>query len=114
MSDTEEAEGTQDLEAPDEELEDEEDPLLHFSKYIEARRGLPWEQWTFREKANFYIDRIFLGVLFIFLLVLMGECCYKMWYVTNMKKIVASVSDIVVFLFNWLSAQEKQEELFEL
>lgn len=114
MADTDEAEGGQDLEAPEEELDDEEEILLQFGKYCEARRALPWEQWTFREKVQFYMDRIFLGFLVIFLLILLGECGYKMWYVTNLKKIAAFVSDSAAFLFNWLSTQEKQEELFEL
>lgn len=114
MADTDGAERSQDLEAPVEELDDEQDALLHFGKYSEARRVLPWEQWTLREKANFYMDRLFFAFLVIFVLVLMGEWGYKMWYVTNVNKIAASLSDLVVFLFNWLSTQERQEEMFEL
>lgn len=114
MADADGADGGQDLEAPEEGLDDEHQMLLHFAKYSEARRALPWEQWTFKEKANFYMDRIFLGVLVIFLLMLLGECGYKIWYVTNVKKIAEFVSDSVAFLFNWLLTQQKQEELFEL
>lgn len=114
MADTDEAEGGQDLEAPEEELIYEEESLLHFGKYSEARHALPWEQWSFREKANFFMDRIFLGFLFIFFIMLLGEFGYKMWYVTNVKTIAAFVSDSVVFLFDWLFTQERQEELFEL
>ncbi|KAI3369340.1 hypothetical protein L3Q82_007579 [Scortum barcoo] len=66
MADTDETEQEQNVEAPEEELDDEREPLLQFGKYSEARRTLPWEQWTFREKANYYIDRIFLGILIIF------------------------------------------------
>nr|CBN80744.1 Uncharacterized protein [Dicentrarchus labrax] len=113
MADTDEAEGGQDLEAPEEEL-DEHAALLHLGKYGEARRALPWEQWTFRERANFYMDRIFLGLLVIFLVMTLGECSYKVWYVTNVKKIAVSVVDSVVSLFDWLLTQERQEELFEL
>lgn len=114
MADTEGSEGGQDLEAPEEELDDEQKALLHFGKYCEARRALPWEQWTFREKANFCIDRIFLTFLVIFVLALLGECVYKMWYLTNVNKIVGSAAESVISLFNWLSTQERQEELFEL
>lgn len=114
MADTHRAEGSQNVEAPEEEPFDEQETLLYFSKYGESRSALPWEQWTFREKANYYIDRIFLGILIIFLLMLLGEFGYKMWYVTNVKKIVEFVSESVVFLFNWLFTQERQEELFEL
>lgn len=113
MADTDQAEGGQDLEAPEEELDDEQ-ALLHFSKYCEARRALPWEQWTFREKANYYMDRIFLGVLIVFLLMLLGEFGYKMWYVMNVKKIAEFVSDSIVFLFDWLFTHERNEELAEL
>lgn len=114
MADTDRAEGGQDPEAPEEELDDEQEVLLHFGKYSDAQHARPWEQWSFREKANFYMDRIFLGFLVLFLLMMIGECGYKMWYVTNVKKIAAFVSESVVFLFNWLYTQDRQEELFEL
>lgn len=114
MADTDRSEDGQDLEAPEEELDDEQKALLHFGKYCEARRAAPWEQWSFREKANFYIDRIFLTFLTIFVLVLLGECVYKMWYLTNVNKVVGSAADSVISLLNWLSIQERQEELFEL
>lgn len=111
MADTDGAEADQDPEAPEEE---EMESLLHFSKYTETRHALPWDQWSFREKANFIMDRIFLGFLVIFLLMLLGECFYKIWYVTNVKKIAAFMSDSVVFLYDWLFTQEKEEKLFEL
>lgn len=114
MADTDRAEGGQDPEALEEELDDEQEALLHFGKYSDVQRARPWEQWSFREKANFYMDRIFLGFLVLFLLMMMGECGYKMWYVTNVKKIATFVSESVVFLFNWLFTQDRQEELFEL
>lgn len=114
MSDTERSEGGQDFEDPEEELDDEQKALLHFGKYCETRRALPWEQWTFREKAHYYIDRIFLTFLVIFVLGVLGECVYKMCYLTNVNKIVGSAADSVISLFNWLSIQERQEELLEL
>lgn len=118
MAETDRTEGGLDLEAPeeelDEELNEEQDALLHFSKHSEARQALSWEQWTFREKANYYIDRIFLVLLLIFFLILLGEFGYKMWYVTNVKKIAEFVSDSVVFLLDWLFTQERQEEMVEL
>ena len=111
MADTDAAGGGQDPEAPVEELDED---LEHFGKYHEARRAQPWQQWTFREKANFYVDRIFLGFLVIFFIMLLGESAYKFWYVTNVKKIAEFVVESVVVLFNWLFTQERQEELFEL
>lgn len=114
MTNADEAEGSQDLEAPEEDLDDELQTLLHFSKHGDSRRAQPWQQWTFREKANYLMDRIFLGFLILFLIVLLCECGYKMWYVSNMKKMVQYVSDSVIFMFDWLFAQERQEELFEL
>ncbi|KAK9528624.1 hypothetical protein VZT92_012776 [Zoarces viviparus] len=114
MADTDGADGGQDLEAPEEELDSEHTALIHFGKYFEAQLALPWEQWTFRQKANFCMDRIFLGFLAIFLIILLGEFGFKMWYVTDVKKIAEFVSDWVVFLFNWLFTQERQEEFFEL
>ncbi len=114
MAETDGAEVVQDPESPEEELDSEHEALIHLSKIIEARRALPWEQWTFKEKAIYYMDRIFLGFLAIALLMLLGEFGFKMWYVTNIKKIAEFVSDSLVFLFNWLFTQEKQEELIEL
>lgn len=114
MADTDEAEGGQDPEAPEAELDSEDAALKHFGKYFEDQHAQPWEQWTFRRKANFYMDRIFLGFLVICFIVFMGECTYKIWYVTNLKKIAEFGSDLVVFLFDWLFAQDRQEELFEL
>ncbi|KAK1901858.1 NADH-ubiquinone oxidoreductase chain 5 [Dissostichus eleginoides] len=114
MADADAADGDQDPEAPVEELDGEHEALLHFGKYSEAQHSIPWEQKTFRQKANFHMDRIFLGFLVIFFLVFLGEFGYKMWYVTNVKAIAEFVSDCLVFLFNWLFTQTRQEELFEL
>lgn len=114
MTESERAEGVQDLEDPGDHLSDGEQALLHFSAYTEARRALPWEQWTSRERAHYYVDRIFIGVLIIFGIMLLGEFWYKMWYVTNVRKIAESVSDSLVWLFTWLFTQERQEELMEL
>lgn len=115
MADVDGAEGEQqNEEVPEEELDDAERAMLHFGKYCEARRALPWDQWTFREKAIYYMDRTFLAILVIFLIVVFIDICYKTWYVTNVKKISAFVKDTVGFLLNWLSTQEKQEELIEL
>lgn len=104
----------QDLEAPEEEMDDENNALLHLSKYREAQFAKPWEQWTFRDKANYYMDRIFLGLLVTFLVIFIGECGYKIWYLTNVNAIVEFVSDLVVFLFDWLFTQDRQEQVAEL
>ena len=114
MADSDEAEPGQDLEAPEEEMDDEERLLLHFNAYTESRRARPWEQWTFREKANYYIDRAFLGVLVMFMLMLLAEFGFKMWYVTNVAKVVEFVTDSLGFVFDWLFTQERQEERAEL
>ncbi|KAF7647198.1 hypothetical protein LDENG_00176020 [Lucifuga dentata] len=114
MAHTDGGEENQNLEAPEKEMDDGEAALLHVSKYCEARRALPWDQWTYREKAMYYMDRVFLGVLVIFLLMIFGEFSYKVWYVTNVKKIAEFVSDSMIWLFGWLFTQEKQEELIEL
>lgn len=113
MADTDGTEGAQDMEAPEEEMDDEA-ALLHFSTYSETRHALPWQQWSTREKANYYMDRIFVGLLVVFLLVVLGEFGYKIWYVTNVKKIAEFVSDLVVFVADWLFTQERQEEQAEL
>ncbi|KAL6112531.1 uncharacterized protein ACO6RY_09269 [Pungitius sinensis] len=114
MAETDGTDGVQDLEDPQEELDGDHTALLHFGKYYEAQRALPWDQWTFREKANFCVDRIFLGFLLIFVIILLGEFAYKMWYVTNVNKIAEFVSDSVAFLAERLFAQERQEELLDL
>lgn len=114
MAEEDREEESQDPESPEEELTEETDILQHFGKYTEARRALPWNQWTFREKVTFFLDRIFFVFMGIFVLVFIGEFVYKLWYVTNVKKIAEFVADSVIHLFNWLSTQEKHEELFEL
>ncbi|XP_077386331.1 uncharacterized protein LOC144024114 [Festucalex cinctus] len=114
MANTHGAEGGREVEAPESDVDEAEAALLHFGKYNEARRARPWEQWSSREKANYYIDRFFFGFLVVFLLVLLAECAYKMWYVTNVRKIVEFASDAVAFLIDRLLAQEGGEELAEL
>lgn len=92
------------------EFEDEEAILLHFQRYSEARQALPWSERTLREKVSYYLDRIFLVFLCVLVLVFLAEAVYKMWYVTNLKAIYKSVSDIVTYLLT----QEEEEELIEL
>ncbi|KAJ3601961.1 hypothetical protein NHX12_029722 [Muraenolepis orangiensis] len=88
------------VEVEDVALGSEEAALFHIGRYVESRRALPWEQWSSREKANYCLDRFFLGFLAVFLLVLFAEVCYKTWYVTNLRVIVT-----------WLFGQEEKEEL---
>lgn len=114
MTEADGVEEGHDLEAPEEDMDDEQTALLHFSKYGEARRALSWQQWTFQEKTSYFLDRIFLVLLITFVIVVIGEFGYKMWYVTNVNKIAEFVSDSVVLLFEWLFKQERQEELVEL
>lgn len=83
----------------------EQEALLQISKHGEMRQGLSWEQRTFREKAIYYADRIFLGFLFVFFLMLLAEFGYKMWYVMNASK----PADLAVSLSDWLFAQERRE-----
>lgn len=97
-----------------EDMENEEAAMMHIGRYVESRRALPYEQWTFREKANYYMDRVFLGFLAVFLLVLFAEVCYKIWYVTNLTKIAAFLTDAGGLMFGWLFAQEEKEERFDL
>ena len=84
------------------------------------------------EKVNFYLDRMFLGFLGIFLIVFLCDCIYKVWWATNVKAIAAFVSgvtallfelllaipafvsDATEMLFGWLFAQGGQEERKEL
>lgn len=114
MAETDVAEGDQNEEVPDDDLDDTEKAMLHFGKYCEARRALPWDQWTTREKIVYYMDRTFIGIMIVFLIVMFFDICYKTWYVTNFKKIAEFVTDTVSYLLNWLSTQEKHEELIEL
>lgn len=88
----------------------EEEALLHFGCYTEARACLPWEQRTFKEKLMHNLDRIFLVFLAAFFLFVVSEAAYKIWYVTNWRKILELILDSVSFLF----MQENQEELLEL
>ncbi|CAB1457621.1 unnamed protein product [Pleuronectes platessa] len=110
MADSDEAEAGQDPESP----EDEEQLLHHFNAYTESRRANPWEQWTFREKANYYIDRTFLVMLVIFLFMVVAEFGYKMWYVMNVAKSVEFVTESLVSVFESLFTQERPEERAEL
>lgn len=88
----------------------EEEALLHFGRYSEARACLPWEQRTFKEKLMHHLDRIFLVFLAVFFLIVVSEAAYKIWYVTNWKKVLEYILDSVSFLF----MQENDEELLEL
>lgn len=108
MADRHEAGEEREMEAQEE--ISEEEALLHFGRYTEARAGLPWEQRTFKEKLMHHLDRIFLAFLAIFFLVVVSELAYKIWYVTNWKKILEFIFDSVSYLF----MQNNEEELLEL
>ncbi|KAJ7998743.1 hypothetical protein DPEC_G00208040 [Dallia pectoralis] len=90
--------------------EAEEDALLHFSRYAEARSIVPWDQKTRREKITYFTDRCFLVFITLFLLVLFGETVYKMWWVSNWVKIKAFLFNIATYLFT----QEGGEKMTEL
>lgn len=108
MADRHEAGEEREMEA--QEMICEEEVLLHFGRYTEARAALPWEQRTFKEKVMHHLDRIFLVFLAIFFLFVLLEVSYKIWYVTNWRKILEFIVDSVSYLF----LQEKDEELLEL
>lgn len=93
-----------------EDINSDEEALYHFSRYSEARAALPWDQRTLKEKVLHHIDRIFMCLLALFLLILFGEFIYKMWYVTSWRKIWDLILELVSFLFT----QEKDENLIEL
>ncbi|KAK9973680.1 hypothetical protein ABG768_024396 [Culter alburnus] len=104
------AEGDRAAEVETQEINSEDDALLLFGQYSEARAAVPWEQRTFKERVLHHIDRIFLSLLALFVLVLLGEFLYKIWYVTYWRKILEFILETVSFLFT----QEKDEELIEL
>ncbi|KAI5628474.1 hypothetical protein C0J50_2964 [Silurus asotus] len=108
MADRHEAVEEREMEA--QEVMSEEEALLHFGRYSEARAGLPWEQRTFKEKLMHHLDRTFLVFLAIFTLFVLSEAAYKIWYVTNWRKILLIILDSVSYLF----LQENEEELLEL
>lgn len=93
-----------------EEINSEEEALLHFSRYTDARAALPWDQRSFKEKVLHHIDRIFMSLLALFLLVLFGEFLYKIWYVTSWRKIWELILECVSYLFT----QDQDEHLIEL
>lgn len=112
-----EREEVEEVEAPPEDTDSQEEALLHFGRYSDMRRALPWEQKTRRERVNYYLDRCFLAFLLIFFLVLIGEFSYKMWYVTNLKKIKAFVLDFMAYVLDfvaWLLTQDEEERMAEL
>lgn len=92
------------------EINSEEEALLHFGRYSDARAAVPWDQRTFKEKVLYHIDRIFMGLLVLLLLVLFGEFLYKIWYVTSWRKIMEFILESISYLFT----QEKDEQLIEL
>lgn len=108
MADRHEAGEEREMEAQEE--ISEEEALLHFGRYTEARGCLPWEQRTFKEKLMHHLDRMFLVFLAIFFLVIVSEFAYKIWYITNWWKILELILDSVSYLF----MQENEEELLEL
>lgn len=109
MPDQDERQEEREQEVQEELAGEEEDVLLRFSRYSEARATLPWSQRTFKEKLAHHADRIFLFFLALFLLVFAGEAAYKMWYVTNWKKVYKFVLDLVSYLIS-----EEEKELNEL
>ncbi|KAL4622464.1 hypothetical protein GN956_G19677 [Arapaima gigas] len=58
----------QEREVEAQELNEEEEALLHFSHYSEARAAIPWEQRTLKERVIHHADRLFLIFLALFLL----------------------------------------------
>ncbi|KAK7145186.1 hypothetical protein R3I94_011325 [Phoxinus phoxinus] len=92
------------------EVNSDEEALLHFGNYSEARAAVPWEQRTFKEKVLHNIDRIFLIFLAVFLMVHFGDFLYKIWSVISWKKVLEFILNTVSYLFT----QEKDEELIEL
>lgn len=108
MADRHEAEEDREMEVQD--VVTEEEALLHFGRYTEARACLPWEQRTFKEKLMHHLDRIFLLFLAVFFLLVLSEAAYKIWYVTSWKRILEFILDSASFLF----MQENEEELLEL
>lgn len=108
MADRHEAGEEREMEA--QEVISEEEALLHFGRYTEARAGLPWEQRTFKEKLMHHLDRIFLAFLAVFFLFVILEAAFKIWYVTNWRKILEFILDSVSYLF----MQESEEEILEL
>ncbi|KAM8867045.1 uncharacterized protein ACB058_005187 isoform 1-T2 [Synchiropus picturatus] len=100
---------------PEEEEDIYEDEALQiFSKYAEARRALPWDQWTLREKISYYLDRLFLAFLVIFFIVFFCEIVYKLWHIANVNKIGFVKDSIIGYVFNWLFTQDRQEQLADL
>ncbi|KAK2857917.1 hypothetical protein Q7C36_005836 [Tachysurus vachellii] len=97
MADQHEAGEEREMEA--QEVITEEEALLHFGRYTEARDCLPWEQRTFKEKLMHYLDRIFLVFLAVFFLIVVSEALYKIWYVTNWRQILEYLLDSVAFFF---------------
>ncbi|KAL7891582.1 hypothetical protein AOLI_G00010580 [Acnodon oligacanthus] len=89
------------------EFNNEEEALLYFGQYSEARAALPWEQRTLKEKVMHHLDRIFLVFLAVFLVVVFSEAAYKFWYITSLRKIMEFVLDSVSYLFT----QDKEEAL---
>ncbi|MBN3323103.1 ETV7 factor, partial [Atractosteus spatula] len=102
--------GTEGEREAEEGYNEDEAAMMLFAHYSEARAALPWEQRTVKEKFLYYVDHGFLVFLAIFLVVLLGEAAYKMWYVTNWKELYKAVVSVVTFFFT----QEEEEELLEL
>lgn len=108
MADRHEAGEEHELEP--QELMSEEEILLHFGRYAEGRAALSWKQRTFKENLMHYLDRIFLAFLVIFILFVILDIAFKIWYVTHWGKIWQLLRDTVSYFF----MQEDDEELFEL
>lgn len=96
--------------AEEQEMNSDEEALLHFGQYSEARAAVPWDQRTLKEKVLYHVDRIFLSLLVLFVLVMFGEFLYKICYVTSGRKILEFLRETVSYFFT----QEKDEELIEL
>ncbi|KAF5909311.1 60S acidic ribosomal protein P2-like, partial [Clarias magur] len=64
----------------------EEEALLHFGRYTEARAALPWEERTFKEKLMHNLDHLFMAFLAIFFLFVVTEAAYKIWKLQRVQR----------------------------
>ncbi|KAM8953757.1 small integral membrane protein 40 [Pelodytes ibericus] len=91
----------------DEGVFEEDDSFAVLARVTTPPDSTPWEQRSTLMKIVYFADRIFLGFLAIFLLVLIGEVTYILYNIVPWPAISRGLRD-------WLLTQEDKEEELDL
>ncbi|CAH2314583.1 Hypothetical predicted protein [Pelobates cultripes] len=92
---------------PPDEADDDEDAFAVLARATPSPDLIPWEQRSQKMKILYYVDRIFLFLLGIFLIVLFGEVSYILHQTVPWIALYRRLKD-------YLLMQEESEEELDL